>query len=394
MFVWMPIVARKIIFVFCSAIILTGCINGPGFQSPTQMPQNVLDTVNNAVLPMLQSGKSVGMSVGIIKDGQRYVFGYGKTHSLIGSFPTGDTIFEIGSLTKTFTCIVLAEMIDQGQLRLDDTIQQYLPEGVTMPRFEETEITLRHLATHTSGLPRIPNDMESVPGYCFLNPYANYTVEDMYAFLSRYQLTRKPGTQYEYSNLGMGLLGNLLASKNDMTYEQLVEERICNPLHLADTRITLSSDQRTRLSQGYTTYISFGTRPVPIPVPNLDLSAFEGAGALRSTLNDLLSYAEACMGITETSLRAAMDLSMTPDFTIDDVLRVGLGWHFLDANDGSEPVVWHDGATGGHSCFLGFLRESKIAVILLNNTDSVPDLAALQILDGLSNRDFSIFFLQ
>jgi len=348
----------------------------------------VVSAVNDAILPMIRSGQGVGIVVGLIDNGQRYELGYGSTSRLLGECPTGKTVFEIGSITKVFTSVLLAQTVNQGGLALAEPVQPHLSEGVTLPSFEGREITFLDLATHTSGLPGIPDDLASAPGYCVLNPYAHYTVESLYAFLSRYELARAPGVQYEYSNLGFGLLGNVLASKAGTSYEELVRSRICEPLSLGDTSISLSDDQRRRLAKGYSTFLSLGGRSLVMGTPTWDLPAFEGAGALRSTLDDMCSFAEACMALVDTPLEDAIALSVEPRFTVNEFLSVGLGWHLLDPGDGGEPVVWHNGGTGGYTSFMGLLPARKTAVIVLNNTDAGPDLAALRILGQLAGRDF------
>src|SRR5208283_4407870 len=116
----------------------------------------------------------------------------------------GDTVFEIGSITKVFTALLLADMAQRGEVALTDPVSKYLPKGVKMPGRNGHAIMLQDLATHTSGLPRLPSNMKPKD---FMNPYADYTPELLYQFLSSYELPRDPGSKWEYSNLGAGLLG-------------------------------------------------------------------------------------------------------------------------------------------------------------------------------------------
>ena len=188
------------------------------------------DEVDDYIKSQMEQHRIPGVALEIIRDGKAVKTGaYGLANLELKAPVKRETVFEIGSITKTFTGIMLGEMVNEGLLKLDTPAQDCLPQGVTMPSYEGRAIALLDLATHTSGLPEVPDDFESVPGYCFLTPFASYTVDEMYAFLSRYELTRKPGTQYEYSNLGEGLLGNILALKDGKTYEQLVIARICTP---------------------------------------------------------------------------------------------------------------------------------------------------------------------
>ena len=152
--------------------------------------------------------KSVGMVVGIVNSRERKVVAYGKT-DLEGDTEVGaNTVFEIGSVSKVFTGTLLADAVKRGELRLEDPVSRFLPESVTVPSKDGKEITLLDLATHRSGLPRMPTNFKPADPQ---NPYADYTVANMYEFLSGYSLTRPVGEAFEYSNLGAGLLGHVLA---------------------------------------------------------------------------------------------------------------------------------------------------------------------------------------
>jgi len=239
------------------------------------------DTEIQAILQQRidQYKKSVGIVVGVINDQGSRVIGYGRLNQESDRKPDGDTVFEIGSVTKVFTAILLADMVERGELRLDDPISKFLPQSVKVPTRNGKEITLLDLATHTSGLPRMPNNFAPKD---LNNPYADYTVEQMYAFLSNHTLTRDIGAKYEYSNYGAGLLGHILALKAGMDYETLVKTRICDPLKMNSTRIQLAPELRARLATGHDGDLK--------AVANWDLPTLAGAGALRSTVNDLLKF--------------------------------------------------------------------------------------------------------
>jgi serine-type D-Ala-D-Ala carboxypeptidase/endopeptidase len=192
--------------------------------------------------------RSVGIVVGIIDSTGRRTISYGKFDSGDNRAVDGNTIFEIGSVTKVFTSLLLADMARRGQVALTDPVAKYLPAGVKMPERNGRQIALEDLATHTSGLPRLPSNLSPKEA---ANPYADYSVEQLYQFLSSYQLTRDIGSQYEYSNLGGGLLGHLLARRAGMDYEKLVRSRICQPLGMRSTGITLSDDMKTRFAVGH-----------------------------------------------------------------------------------------------------------------------------------------------
>jgi D-alanyl-D-alanine-carboxypeptidase/D-alanyl-D-alanine-endopeptidase len=275
----------------------------------------------------------------------------------------GDTVFEIGSITKVFTALLLTEMVTRGEVALDDPVAKYLPGNVTMPARNGKQITFLDLATYTSGLPRLP---DGIPNFGD-NPYAAYTVEQLYAFLSNHTLRFDPGTHYEYSNLGFGLLGHVLALRANAGYEDLVVSRICKPLELEDTRISLNSSMRERLAQGHNSNLQ--------PTSNWDLPTLAGAGALRSTANDLVKFMKAtCLPGASAPLRPAIDLLLqTRRPTNIPNTEVSLGWFIGTAY--KDEMIWKDGMTGGYATFAGFSTSLKSgAVVLSNAANSLNDI--------------------
>lgn len=277
---------------------------------------------------------------------------------------TPKTIFEIGSVTKAFTGILLADSVRRGTVNLDDPIDKYLPQGVTAPTFDGRHITLLDLAQHRSGLPRLPTnfDMTADPK----NPYAHYSVDRLYEFLNGYKLTRSPGARYEYSNLGAGLLGHVLGLACERSYADLVQERLCRPMGMIDTVFKLTDDQRKRLAPGH---------DGPVRTTNWDsFEAMTAAGALLSTGADMITFIEANLGFRESKLATALADSIAPraDTETPDV-RIGLGWH-ISSDKGTE-IIWHNGGTGGYRAFCGFAPSKKLGVVVLtNSTESADDI--------------------
>jgi D-alanyl-D-alanine-carboxypeptidase/D-alanyl-D-alanine-endopeptidase len=232
-----------------------------------------------------QQKEAVGIVVGVIEPGGRRVVAYGNLAKGDPRTLDGDTIFEIGSISKVFTCLVLADMVSRKEVTLDDPAAKYLPEHVRMPQRSGRPITLLDLATHSSGLPGAPGNMNRKDP---ANPYADYSVDDLYEFLSSYTLPRDPGSEVEYSNLGAGLLGHVLSFRAGTDYESIVRNRITQPLGMPDTGITLSSSQKQSMATGHNTMLA--------PVANWDLPTLAGAGALRSSANDMLTFLEAFLG--------------------------------------------------------------------------------------------------
>ncbi len=299
--------------------------------------------------------QSVGIVVGVITPEGRRMVAYGHLAQGDTRPLNGDTIFEIGSATKVFTALLLADMVQRGQVALDDPVSRYLPKTVKMPERNGHSITLIDLATHTSGLPRLPGNMAPKdPG----NPYADYTVDQLYQFLSGYQLKRDIGAQYEYSNLGGGLLGHVLALRAGMDYESLVISRICGPLHMKSTSITLTPEQKSRLAVGHNAGMQ--------TVENWDLPTLAGAGALRSTANDLLNFLAASLGYSKSPLAPAMAAMLkTRRPTGQAGLEVALGWHIFTGN--GKEIIWHNGGTGGYRSFMGYDPATRIGVVALSN---------------------------
>jgi serine-type D-Ala-D-Ala carboxypeptidase/endopeptidase len=303
--------------------------------------------------------QSVGIVVGLIGPAGRRIIAYGQLEKGDARALNGDTVFEIGSATKVFTSLLLADMVQRGEVALDDPVTKYLPPGTKVPERNGRSITLVDLATHTSGLPRVPaNLMPKDPA----NPYADYSVAQLYQFLSTYQLTRDIGSKYEYSNLGGGLLGHVLARRAGMDYEALVRSRICDPLGMTSTRITLSPDMKARLAAGHNQGME--------TVANWDLPTLAGAGALRSTANDLLTFLAANLGYTKSPLAPAMAAMRNVRRPTDQAgLEVALGWHVFTT--GGREIIWHNGGTGGYRSFMGFDPQTRIGVVVLSNAGTV-----------------------
>ena len=316
--------------------------------------------------------QGVGIVVGVIEPRGRRVIAYGSLEKGDKRPLDGDTLFEIGSITKVFTALLAADMAQRGELKLDDPIAKYLPPGTKVPERNGRQITLVDLATHTSALPRMPNNFRSKDPE---NPYADYTVEALYSFLSSYELPREIGAKFEYSNLGFGLLGQGLAHRAGMDYEQLVVTRICDPLHMNGTRITLSAPLRQRLAAGHSADL--------VTVPGWDIPTLAGAGALRSSTNDLLSFLAAMMGYTNNPLAAAQKTTLgisrpTGGAFIDS----GLGW-VIDTRGGGQ-LIWKNGGTGGYRTFIGYSPQTRVGIVALSNTSTSEgtDDIGLHLLDA------------
>lgn len=341
----------KCILSVLLTLFLTGCTMRSLFQPPTPSSRTSRlpdpNQVKELLVQIVDVEKRVpGIVVGMIAADpqERWVVGYGRLSASDERVPDGDTVYEIGSITKVFTGILLAQAVLKGEVKLDDPISMYLPEGVTAPDYEGKSITLLDLATHTSGLPRDVYDL--------------HTLEQMYAFLSGYPLTREPGSSYAYSNYGMGLLGNLLVQKvSQADYEALLLERICRPLGMDSTRVQLTEEMRSRLAPPHTASLA--------QTHLWDYPIMAGAGMIRSTANDLLTFLAANMGLTETELQPILQLANTPQRTSAGKHIIGLGWQ-VAANTGFH---YHGGRTNGSYSYLAWDPERKFGVVVLANVE-------------------------
>jgi D-alanyl-D-alanine-carboxypeptidase/D-alanyl-D-alanine-endopeptidase len=311
--------------------------------------------------------RSVGIVIGIITPAGRRLVAYGGREPGDRRPLDGDTVFEIGSVTKVFTGLLLADMVRRGEVALTDPIATYLPPGTRTPTRNGRAVTLVDLATHTSGLPRLPTNFHPKDD---ANPYADYTVADLYGFLGSFQLPRDIGSTFEYSNLGDGLLGHVLALRAGLDYETLVRTRITEPLALSSTAITLTPALRARLAPGHDVQLH--------PAGTWDFPSLPGAGALRSTANDLLTLLAAFLGDRPTPLGPAMAAMLTPRHGTDSAdLAIGLSWLIRTAPP--PVVIWHDGGTGGYRSFIGFCPKTHVGVVVLANAytpEGVDDLGA------------------
>jgi len=333
--------------------------------------------IDGLVKPLVEHGITVGLVVGVLQDGAITVRGYGRVTKEKPDLPDGNTVYEIGSITKVFTGILLADAVSRKLAALDDPVQKFLPDDVKVPKHRDAPIRLVHLTTHTSALPRMPITFRPADPR---DPFADYSKQLLYQGLAEITLQRPPGQDYLYSNLGVGLLGHVVTVINRSSgYETLLHERITKPLGLADTRITLTAAMRKRLATPYT---ADGQ-----PRSNWGFDVLVGCGGIRSTANDMLRFASHNLAKDDDpdlhDLRQAMAAARAPHHNpgfmkrLQGKTRVGLGWHM-----GSLPhTVWHNGGTGGYRTYLAIHNKKKFAVVVLANTTSSK-------VDELANRVF------
>lgn len=311
-----------------------------------------------------RSARLPSLAIGIVRGRELvYARAFGVADRETSRPATIETIYRIGSITKVFTTTLLAILRDQGTVRLDDAVEDHLPKEVRVPSDPRgaQPMTLRHLATHSSGLPRLPVNLTPRGG----DPYGGYPVEALYDGLARTRLDFPTGADYSYSNLGMGLLGHVLERAAGTPYEELLKQYLVEPLRMNDTSITLRPDQQARLATGYQQ-----TDPTK-RASEWDLGCLAAAGALGSTIPDLAKFLELQLqaghddvvpvaGGTLTELHTAQQLAK------DWKSARGLGWH-LECNEGQGNLVWHNGGLDGFTSWLSFLPKYQVGVIVLTN---------------------------
>lgn len=313
--------------------------------------------VDSVVRPYIQLKHTVGVAIAVIKEGEVYTYNYGETKRDNKQLPDPDkTLYEIGSISKTFTATILADEVVKGKMSLDDPINKYLPDSIARMAYKDVPISLKTLSNHTSGFPRLPINLYK-KGDPADDPYKNYDIQRMYTYLAHFKPYREVGVNYEYSNFAVGLLGNILALQNHTSYEKLLTERITKPLKMTHTFITISPEEAPNFAQGY--------NEAGVATSAWELNTLAGAGGICSTVNDMVKYLEANMNKAPEKLQKAIDLTHQVTFEKGQNI-VGLGWHEVKIKE--RTIFTHSGGTGGFRTMVAFDKENKTGVVVLSNT--------------------------
>jgi D-alanyl-D-alanine-carboxypeptidase/D-alanyl-D-alanine-endopeptidase len=315
------------------------------------------EAVRAFVRPYIDARQAKGIVVGLVEpDGSRRVLTLGEAGE--GARPlAANSVFEIGSITKTFTGTVLADMVRRGEVKLDDPVGKYMPAGVRVPSLNGRQITLLDLATHTSGLPRLPTGYVSPDP---TNPWAHFAAEDLYAFLNRHELTREPGAKFEYSNLGMGLLGHALArAAGADSFQTLVADRVLRPLGMSMTAYGRTAALAPWMTKGHNQQGAVA--------PHFDVAVLAGGGGLNSNVADLMTYLDANIGEPTSPLEHAMrDARRGYRPGPRPGAQLGLGW--MTMTRGPLTLVGLGGGTAGYSTYVAFDPETRAGVVVLANS--------------------------
>ncbi len=344
-----------------------------------QVPFPSDSTIQGMFRQLVKSHGITGIVVGLLDEGgRRRVIAHGNAGP--DALPIdGESVFEIGSMTKVFTGILLADMVRRGEVELADPVADLLPPHVRVRTRNGKVITLLDLTTHFSGLPFMPKNLAPVKPE---NPFADYTLDQLYEAISAYELERDPGDAFEYSNHGVAVLGQALSLRAGTTYAALVSDRILRRLGMTHTAVTLTPWMKDHLVRGHDR--------AGKPVANWDFPATAGMGGLRSTMNDMLMFTAANLSSEENDLTLAMrDSHRGLRQTGEDVKYPGIpaafkqgrvGFNWFTSRPGQRRITWTVGLTAGCSTFLGLDIEARRAVVLLTNT-------------GMNNVDYVGFHL-
>ncbi|WP_428229535.1 serine hydrolase domain-containing protein [Flavobacterium sp.] len=317
--------------------------------TPTVFGQIATDSIKAIIKREVAHKRSKSIIVGIVNANGRQIFAEGKKSDKDATLPDGTTIYEIGSITKVFTSLALADMSLKQQLSLTDPISKFLPTTVKIPVRNGKEITLLSLSTHRSGMPRFPYNVDPKN---LDEPYADYTVSKLYEYVSHFEPTFDIDSKWRYSNVAYGLLGNILTLVAQKDFEALITAEICKPLHMNNTVISLTANQKSNLAVGHA---ETGT-----VVGLTDLGAIGPGGSIRSNVNDLLTFAEANMGVIKTNLSPAMELTHVMQAKKDgNDTFITMCWTLVENN--GQHLLFKDGGMPGYSTFLGIDKKIKLA---------------------------------
>lgn len=308
-----------------------------------------------------------GIAVGWLVDGKANYCYFGFADLNSKEAVTAKTLFEIGSITKTFTCEMLALMADQNEVAISDKAQKYFPSNVVLPEKNGKSITLENLAMARSGLPRLPGNFAPADA---TNPYFDYTEKELFQFLTNYELSREPGSQYEYSNLGMGTLGYILSKKRGVSYRELVASLITKPLKMHQTFISGEIKDKKKLATGYVDQNAMKAWTWS------DQSVMTGAGGIISNAEDMMLYLQAQLATDNSPLTKAFK-ETHKERADAGTMQIGMGWHIKD-----HKYIWHNGGTGGFRSFAGFDPEKKRAIVILTNSTNGADDLGFNWLDA------------
>jgi len=365
---WLGLVA---VIVMSAMIAACSSLSGGGAKAgelPFLGDKELREKIGRECQAYFDSKGFMGMAVAVVKDGKITYFNYGRTHK-DGKPIDENTLFEIASLTKTFTGTILADLSLQGTVSLDTPVKEFFP-GCKAGEYDGVEMTLKHLATHSSALPRDPVVLNP------MNPFADFSREDMNEFMRLNALRWAPGTRYEYSNLGMGVLGECLSDAYGKPYDAMLKELICDKLGMSSTTVFPDETLQARKAGPH---LASGT-----PGKEWDFDALQAAGGIKSTARDMIRFLAANLGAMSVDERLSAAMALAQQTHFSGGRTVGLGWHIGNTTYGK--IYDHNGLVGGYCSTTIFCPQSKAGVVVLANNAGSVDTLASAIMSILSSR--------
>jgi serine-type D-Ala-D-Ala carboxypeptidase/endopeptidase len=345
--------------------------------------KNLEAAIDAEVEKSMKGGLFPGIVVGVYKDGRTFIKGYGVISKKSSQRPDAETVFQIGSVSKVLTALLLQRLCDEGVVSMNSTLDELLGDSMALSPSVRS-VTLRQLVTHTSGFPRVPqsllNKAKEIAGDddLMLDPYSYLGPRYVFDYLASAEGKREVG-RFEYSNYGMGLLAHVLEVVTGEDYESMVRDKLLLPLGMRHTAITLSPELKEKLAQGYTAK--------GIPTRLWTFAALYGAGAYSSTAEDLTRFIQAC--VAESGLASKLLMKMSEKQLNGDT---GIGWMqptFIDRFIGNRAVVWHNGMVGGYASYLSIDAESKSGVAILTNQASTTDMLGMMLTRQIRTQSWS-----
>ncbi len=327
-----------------------------------------IDSVANTYV---KKGNAQSLAIGIFHNNAYKTYFYGETEKGNGILPTEDTLYEIGSITKVLTATLLADLVTKNIIQLDDSISKFLPDSVASnPDIQK--ITFKSLANHTSGLPRLPDNIETTPGFNPNDPYADYDIAALYTYLKAYKATKEVGESYAYSNLGYGLLGQIIANITKKPFMQSLQETVLSPLQMINTTDKPDPKKHHMVK----VYNDKGEETIA-----WNFQSLLAAGGIKSTVKDLMLFAVEQFKMPLNDLQNAMGLTRQFTFFTPDNTDIGLAWHMNLVDEGI--YFWHNGGTGGSRSFIGISPDTKTAIVVLSNSAINVDQISVTMLEKL-----------
>jgi CubicO group peptidase (beta-lactamase class C family) len=317
--------------------------------------------------------KVPGLVIGLIHGDSTYTYTFGSLSKSEKIVPSQNSIFEIGGITKVFTASLVEILVDEGLMDYETNLNEYLPTPI---RNDKSNMSLYEAITHTAGMPRLPHGIGKREREAN-NPYAYYAKSDLHDFYKNYYPVIDEESRYQYSHVSYALIETAIENVVQQKYEDVLREKLLEPLQLNDTNIDLTAQQETRLSPGYN-ILGNPTKP-------WRFSSFKGSVGMKSSLADLLKFVQVQMGDRNPAYASLFDDMHNPLYETEVAKGnyIGKSWHVIKKKNHN--VVLHAGSTSGHQAFVGFVKETNTGVVILSNSENSTNSLGYLLLRYLNN---------